>query len=133
MDGHTLGGVHRAKLVHRLADDVEHAAERLAADGHGDGAAEVDGLHAAHHAFGGLHGDAAHAAFAELLLDFQDDVDGCGNVEAFAGDAQRRVDRRQRALGELHVHRGTCDLNDVSDIFCHMYESALRSSPLALS
>ena len=76
MDGHALVARHRAKLVHRLANDVEHAAQRPAANGHGDGAAEVDRLHAAHHAFGGLHGDAAHAAFAELLLHFQDDVDG---------------------------------------------------------
>ena len=51
---------------------------------------------------------------------------GVGNVEAVAGDAQRRVDRRQRRLGKLHVHRGTRDLNNVSDIFCHM-NSALRS------
>ena len=47
-------------------------------------------------------------------------LSGVGNVEAFAGDAQRRVNRRQRRFGELHVHRGTRDLNDVSDIFCHM-------------
>ena len=76
MDRVALGGIDRAQLVHRVADDVQHAAQRLAAHGHRDGAAEVDGLHAAHHAFGGLHGDAAHAAFAELLLHFQDDVDG---------------------------------------------------------
>ena len=119
MDGHTLGGVYRAKFVHRLADDVEHAAQGRAANGHGDRTAEVDGLHAAHHAFGRLHGDAAHAAFAELLLDFEDDVDGRRNVEAFAGDAQRRVDGRQRRFGKLHVHRGTCDLNYVSDVFSH--------------
>ncbi len=130
MDGIALGGVDRPELVHRVADDVEHAAQGLAAHGHGDGAAQVDGLHAAHHALGGLHGDAAHPAFAQLLLDFQDDVDGRGNVEAFAGDAQRRVDGRQRRLGKLHVHRGTCDLNYVSDVFCHMNPS---SQPSAIS
>ena len=96
MDGLALGGVDRTKLVHRIADDVEHAAQGLAADGHGDRAAEVERLHAAHHALGRLHGDAAHAAFAELLLHFQDDVDGMRDIEAFAGDAQRRIDRRQR-------------------------------------
>ncbi len=87
--------VDRPELVHRLADDVEHAAKRGFADGNGDGAAEIDGLHPAHHAFGGLHGDATHATFAELLLDFQDHVERRRDVEAFAGDAQRRVDRRQ--------------------------------------
>ena len=68
MDGRALVGVDGAELVDRLADDVEHAAEGRAAHRHGDGPAGVDGLHAAHHAFGGLHGDAAHAAFAEMLL-----------------------------------------------------------------
>ena len=119
MDGIALGGVDRAQLVDRIADDVEHAAQGLAAHGHGDGAAQVDGLHAAHHALGGLHGNAAHPAFAQLLLHFQDDVDGRGDGEALAGDAQRRVDRRQRRLGKLHVDRGTRDLNDVSDILSH--------------
>ena len=123
MDGIALGGVDRAQLVHRVADDVQHAAQRLATHGNGDGPAEIDGLHAAHHAFGRLHGDAAHAAFAQLLLDFEDDVQRRWNGEAFAGDAQRRVNRRQRRLRELHVHRGTCDLNYVSDVFCHMNRS----------
>ena len=120
MDGQALGCVHRSQLVHGLADDVEHATEGALAYGNGNRAAEIDGLHAANHAVGGLHGDAAHAAFAELLLDFEDDVDGIRDVEAVADHAQRRIDRRQIVLGELHVHRGTCDLNDVSDIFSHM-------------
>jgi hypothetical protein len=105
---------------------MEHAAQGFAANGHGDGSAKVDGLHTAHHAFGRLHSDAAHAAFTQLLLHFQDDVDGRGHVETITGDAQRRVDGRQRRRGKLHVHRGTCDLNNVSDVFCHM-NSALRS------
>ena len=96
MDRHALGGVHRTKLVHWVADYVQHAAQSLAAHGHRDGATEVEGLHAAHHAFGGLHGDAAHAAFAELLFDLQDDVQRMRDVEAFAGNAQRRVNGRQR-------------------------------------
>ena len=46
-------------------------------------------FHAAHHAFGRLHGNAAHAAFAQLLLHFQDDVERRRDGEAFAGNAQR--------------------------------------------
>ncbi len=120
MDGIALGRVYGSELVDRVADNVHHAPQRLAANGYSDRAALIDGLHATHHALGRLHGDTTHAAFAELLLDFQDDVERVGNVVAFAGDAQRRVNRWQRRLGELHVHRGTCDLNYVSDIFWHM-------------
>ncbi len=65
-----------AELVHRLADHVDHAAQRLFAHRHADGAAQVDGLHAAHHAVGGFHGDRAHAAFAQVLLHLEDHVDG---------------------------------------------------------
>ena len=68
----------RAELIDRLSDYVHDPSERAAADGNGDGPALIDGLHAAHHAVGGLHGDAAHAAFAEVLLHFENDVDGSG-------------------------------------------------------
>ncbi len=81
MDGIALGGIDRAEFVDRVADYVEHAAQGFAAHRHGDRASQVDGLHAAHHAFGGLHGNAAHSAFAELLLHFQDDVDGRGTLK----------------------------------------------------
>jgi len=36
----------------------------------------------AHHAFGGFHGDAAHAAFAEMLLHLKNDADGGRHGEA---------------------------------------------------
>src|SRR4051812_16366815 len=64
VDGHALVVFHGAKFVHRLADDVHHAAEGTVANGNGYGAAEVSDLHAADHAVRGLHGDATHAAFA---------------------------------------------------------------------
>ncbi len=109
-----------AEVIDRLADDVHHAAQGLAADGNADGAAEVDGLHAANHALGGLHGDAANAAFAKVLLHLEDDVDGLGNLEAIADDAKGGVDERDGRLGELHVHGGSGDLNDVSNVFRHI-------------
>ena len=61
-------GVHRAHFVHRLADHVEHAAQRFRAHRHLHRMAQADGLHAAHQAFGGLQRDGAHAAFADVLL-----------------------------------------------------------------
>ena len=54
--------------VDRLAEHVEHAAERLRPDRHRDRRAEVDDLHAALHAVGRLHRDGAHAVLADVLL-----------------------------------------------------------------
>jgi len=110
-----------AQLVHRLADDVDHAAQRLLAHRHADGAAEIDGLHAADHAVGGLHGHGAHAPLAQVLLDFEDYRNGRGHGEALADDAQRLIDGRHRRFFKLHVHRGTRDLDYLADIFCHFF------------
>ena len=71
--------------------------------------AGVDRLHAADHAFGGDHGDAAHAAFAEVLLDLDDDVERVGDVEAFADDAHGLVDGRHLRLFELNVNGRAAD------------------------
>ena len=64
--------------IDRLAEHVQHAAQRLGSDRHRNRLAEVDHLHAALHAVGRLHGDRAHAVFAEVLFDFGDDVDDAG-------------------------------------------------------
>ncbi len=109
MDGHVDLGVDGAELVDGLAEHIEHAAEGLAAHGDGDACAGVDRLHAANHAFGRDHGDAAHAAFAEVLLDLDDDVERGGDVEAFADDAQGLVDGRHLRLFELNVNGRAAD------------------------
>ena len=75
VDRPVLGGVDRAAAVDRLAEQVEHAAERLLADRHRDRAAGVDDLHAADHAVGRAEGDAADAAAAEVLLHFAGELD----------------------------------------------------------
>ena len=126
MDRHALLRVDGSEVVDRLADDVHHAAQRLLAHGNADGTTQIDGFHAAHHALGGLHGDATDAAFAEVLLHFENDVDGLGNREAVADHAKGGVDERNGRFGELHVHGGTGDLNDVSDIFRHMCEPCFK-------
>ena len=61
----------RAGLVDRLADDVHDAPERALADRHRDRRAGVGHVLAAHQAFGNVHRDAAHGAFAEMLRHFQ--------------------------------------------------------------
>jgi hypothetical protein len=76
MDRPPLLRLHRAiRIVHRLAEHVQHAAERLGAHRHRDRRAGVDDLHPAGHAVGGLHGHGAHAILTEVLLDLGDDVD----------------------------------------------------------
>ena len=127
MDGHGLGVLDRPQLIHGLADHVHHAAQRAAAHGHRNRSALVDGFHAAHHAFGGFHGDAAHAAFAQVLLHFENHVDRVGHGEAVADDFERLVNRRHGALDKLHVHGGTGNLNYVSNSFWHK-TSALAAS-----
>ena len=70
---HVLLGVHGAKFVYRLAKHVEHTPQRGAAHRNRDRRSRVDRLHAANHAFGGHHRDAAHAAFAQVLLYLDND------------------------------------------------------------
>ena len=95
MDRVVLVALHRAKLIDRLAEDIHHAPERRTADGHSDAIAGIVRLHAANHAFGRLHRDSADAAFAEVLLHFDDHVERLRHVEAFARDANGVEDCRQ--------------------------------------
>jgi hypothetical protein len=128
VNGHARLFADGAEIVHRLADDVNHAAQRLFAHGHADGGAQVDGLHAANHAVCGLHRNRAHASLAQVLLHFENHADGRGNLEALAGDAQRLIDGRHRCFFKLHVHRGTGDLDYLADILCHCKFSALSKA-----
>src|SRR6185437_2473973 len=120
VNGQALGGLDGAKLIHRFANHVHHPAQRARSYGHGDGLAQVNGLHAAHHAVGGLHGYAARPALAQVLLDFQHDVDLHRRVEAVAHYPHRLVNRRQLGFFELHVHYRSGDLYYVSSIFRHV-------------
>src|ERR1700756_2232246 len=106
-----------AQIVDRFANHIHDSAKGAAPDRNGNGAAEVDGFHPANHAVGRLHGNGAHATFAQMLLHFEDDFDRHGNVEAVADHAQGLINRRHGRLGELHVHCGTGDLNYVSNVF----------------
>src|SRR5580704_9678797 len=117
MNGHFLVKGNRTEFVHGLADDVHDTAQGPAADGDGDGSTQINRLHAAHHTIGRFHGNAAHAAFADVLLHFQNDVDWRRHGEALADDAKRLVDGGHGAFDELHVDGGASDLNYVSDIF----------------
>src|SRR5258708_7383865 len=112
-------GVDGPELVHWLAEDVEHAAEGFAADRNRDARAGIDRLHPADHAFGRDHGDATRAAFAQVLLHLDDDVEWSGDVEAFADDANCLEDRGHLRLFELNVNGRAADRNYFSDVLCH--------------
>ncbi len=114
--------LHGPEVVHRFAEHVHHAAERAAAYWHGDRLSEVFRLHPAHQAFARLHRDGADAALAEVLLDFDDEVDRIRNVEPFAGDAHGAVNLRQVPFGKLHVHDRANDFDHAADfclVCCH--------------
>ena len=128
MNGPLLSRIHRTHVVHRLADDVQHAAQRLVADRNFDAVAQADGLHAAHHAVGGLQRDGAHAAFADVLRHFHHHVDGDAGIKAFAGDVDGRVDDGNLVLGKLNVDGRSGHLDDLAFHLrrccgCHKYLS----------
>ena len=108
--------MHRpVREVDRLAEHVQHAAERAGTDRHRNRRAGVDHAHAALQAVGRLHRHGAHAAFAEVLLDLGDDVDLLAAVAAVVDDADGVVDGRQVPALVLDVDDGTDDLDDLAD------------------
>src|SRR6266700_5025301 len=117
MDWVPLFGGDGAEVVHGLADYVHHAAQSAAADGNRDRPTLIDGFHPANHALGCFHGNRAHTAFAQMLLDFEDNIDWPGHIEAIAYHTKGLVNGRHGRRGELHVHSRAGDLNYVSDVF----------------
>ena len=108
MDGALACGLDRAGLVHRLADHVHDAAERLVADGHRDRLAGVGHFLAAHQALGGVHGDRAHGVLAQVLGDLEH------QALPLVGGLERVEDRRQIPV-ELHVDDGAHHLANFAD------------------
>ncbi len=119
MDGVTLLLANRAQFIDRVADDVDHAAQGLAAHRNADRSTQINGLHATNHTVGRLHGHRADAALAEVLLHLKHDRDGFGRRKALAGDAQRLIDGRHRRFFKLHVYGRAGDLNHFADVLCH--------------
>ncbi len=110
-----LLGVDGGALVHRLADDVEDAAERLLADGHRDRRTGVEHRHAAREPVGGGHGDGAHVRLAEMLGDLEGELRGVREdvLLLHALHEQRVVDGGQLARLELDVDDRADDLDDL--------------------
>src|SRR6266545_1841861 len=108
MDRPPLLGLDRARLVNRLTDDVDDAAERLIADRDHDRLAGVGDLLAAHEAFAGVHRDGAYRRLAEVLRHFEHQA-----IAAVRGF--ERVQDRGQVTIELHVDDSANDLGDLSD------------------
>ena len=120
VDGHALLGIDRAHAVHRLAEDAEHAAQGLPADGHRNRLAEVDRGHSSDHSFGRLHGNTTGAALTEVLGNLEGDVHRSQAESAVVLDTDGVVDGGEVLIRKLHVHHGTDDLNDASfDLLSH--------------
>ena len=105
VDGAALGGDHRAGFVHRLADHVHDAAQRLVAHRHRDRRAGIGHRGAADQTFGRVHGDGAHGVLAEVLGDFEH------QPAAVVVDLERVEDGREGTF-EGHVHHGANHLAD---------------------
>src|SRR5215831_10069028 len=99
--------MYRIALLMRDVAEVIHR--------HADGAARVDGIHAAHHAVSWQHRHRAHPAFAEMLLHFGDDIDWIRHIETVGSDPQRLINRRQMSLAKFDVDDRTDDLHDFAD------------------
>jgi peptide chain release factor 1 len=107
VDREELLRLDRPALVHRLADDVDDAAQRLGAHRHGDRPARVGDRLAAHQPLGRVHGDGAHGVLAQMLRHFQH------QLGALVVGVQRVQDRRQFAV-EAHVHHRAHHLGDAA-------------------
>src|SRR3989344_4823669 len=93
------------EAVYRLADDVEHSAERRVADGYGDRRACVGDFSIARETGGILHGDAARTIESEVLRDLE-------RQRPFAVlDVERIPDGREPDI--------ETDVNDRSDNLCN--------------
>jgi hypothetical protein len=100
-------------LVDRLADHVQDAAEDLAPHRHLDRCPGVLDRHPAHQAVGGVHGHAPHAVLAQVLRDLDGEVPARSLMAGF--EMRSAVLISGRPL-ELHVHDGSDDLQDPTEV-----------------
>ena len=119
MNRQGLGVLDRAQLIDRLADNVHDASQRTSTYRHRDWPTLVKRLHTAHHAVRSLHRDTAYASFAQVLLDFQYDIDRRRHLESVADHSQGLIDRWDTGRRKLHVDCWTGNLNNMSNIFWH--------------
>jgi hypothetical protein len=113
VDGHVLLGGEGRAVVDGDADHVEDAPQDLLAHRHLDGLAGVLHQRAAHQPVGGVHGDAADGALAQVLGHLDDQVVGAA-VDGGVGHGQGREDLGEAAAPELDVDDRADDLDHFS-------------------
>ena len=109
-------------MINGFPKDIHHPAQGGPAHRNFNPLSQVVGLHPANHTLDRLHGDGAHAAFAEVLLDFRGHIERLGYRVAFAGDANSVINGGEVARFELNVHDRSDDLYDVPHacvFLCH--------------
>ena len=105
---HILFGVYCALAVDRLADDIEHAAERRFTDRHFNGCSRIDRRAAARQSVGGKQRDASYAVIADVLNSLHDDL---LVLELYL---DRIINIRQFTGGKLDVNNRAYDPSDYS-------------------
>ena len=98
-------------VVHRLTQQVEHAAQALVTHRHPDGLAGVHGICAAHQTIGAAHGNAACHIVAGQLSDLHH------QLLAVVVDLNGVEQVRQLAILELDVQHRADDLDHLADVF----------------
>ena len=116
MDGVTNVGIHGAKFVHRVANNVHYTSQRCSANRYRDPAAEVNDLHSSDHAVRWKHRDRTNPAFAQMLLNFGNDIDRSIDLETLGNNAKCLIDRRKIVL-KFDVDDRPNDLYDLADLF----------------
>ena len=113
----------RAHLVNRLADDVQDAAQGLLADRDRDLLAHVEDLLATNQTVGGVHRDGSDCVLAEVLGNFQDQVELLV-VDRRVGDPKSVVNRGEHARLEFDVDNRADDLRYFSEVLTHVTSSS---------
>ena len=93
-------------IVHRFAENVENAPQRLSADGNGDSVPEIRDHRVARQTVGRSHCDAANGVVADMLRN----LDGKRAIADRHG--QGIVNRRHCAVVKAHVHNRSHDLRN---------------------
>ena len=114
MDRIALFVRHGALVVHRIAGDIDDAAEHALPDRHRDRRPGIGDRHSADKSLGGRHCDGADDSLAQVLLDLERELlRPAGRAELHG---ERLIDGGHILHRELDVDHGADDLDDLADV-----------------